>query len=153
MLMNEQLKQSLAEFARELGFDACRIAASGAPAHAPAFRQWLRDGAAGEMQWMSRGEEKRSDPQRVLPGAKSIVVLAMNYWQGNSSPRRGRIARYAWGDDYHEVIEKKLERLDAFLSTHGGRQKCYVDTGPVLERDVAAEAGVGWHGKSTMLVD
>ena len=84
----------------------------------------------------------------------------MNYWQGEgmrrlqtAAPTRGRIARYAWGDDYHEVLEKKLRALDGFLTAAGGRQKFYVDTGPVLERDFAAEAGIGWHGKSTMLLN
>ena len=66
---------------------------------------------------------------------------------------KGRIARYAWGDDYHELIEQKLTIIDEFLRERGGSQKCYVDTGPVLERDYAAEAGIGWHGKSTMLID
>jgi len=65
----------------------------------------------------------------------------------------GRIARYAWGDDYHDVIAAKLDKIDIFLCNLGGRQKCYVDTGPVLERDHAAQAGIGWHGKSTMLID
>ena len=64
-----------------------------------------------------------------------------------------RIARYTWGDDYHEVIEGKLAQIDQFLRTRRARQKCYVDTGPVLERDFAARAGLGWHGKSTMLID
>jgi epoxyqueuosine reductase len=110
------------------------------------------------MQWMERGAAKRVNPQLVLPGAKSVVVLALGYWQGAdaagpSYSRGGRIARYAWGDDYHDVIDRKLERLDEFLRARGGTQKCYVDTGPVLERDFAAEAGTGWHGKSTMLVD
>jgi epoxyqueuosine reductase len=66
---------------------------------------------------------------------------------------RGRIARYAWGDDYHDVVAAKLDKIDNFLRKFGGQQKCYVDTGPVLERDHAAEAGIGWHGKSTMLID
>ena len=65
----------------------------------------------------------------------------------------GRIARYAWGDDYHDVIANKLHKIDEFLRSFGGQQKCYVDTGPVLERDHAAQAGIGWHGKSTMLID
>src|SRR5437879_9990879 len=68
-------------------------------------------------------------------------------------PATGRIARYAWGDDYHEVIGEKLDKIDNFLREFGGEQKCYVDTGPVLERDYAAQAGIGWHGKSTMLID
>jgi epoxyqueuosine reductase len=107
------------------------------------------------MAWMARNSEKRLDPQLVLPGARSIIVLALNYWQGEStgnSPRT-RIARYAWGDDYHDVMLAKLRELDEFLRASGGEQKCYVDTGPVVERDFAAESGVGWHGKSTMLID
>ena len=107
---------------------------------------------------MARSEGKRCDPQSVLPGARSVIVLALNYWQGDRPPpdqsaATGRIARYAWGDDYHELISRKLDQIDAFLQTRGGSQKCYVDTGPILERDYAAEAGIGWHGKSTMLFD
>ena len=154
-----ELKARLVSFAREIGFDSCRVAACNAPAHANEFREWLRDGAHGEMNYMQRGEEKRCDPQKVLPGARSIVVLALNYFQGDAAHRAaatgrtGRIARYAWGDDYHDVIEAKLNRIDEFLRSFGGQQKCYVDTGPVLERDHAAQAGIGWHGKSTMLID
>src|ERR1041384_2305514 len=151
----EALKDRLVAHARELAFDSCRVASSSAPLHANEFRAWLDAGAAGEMQWMERGAEKRCDPQQILPGARSIVVVALNYWQGEreSSAKKGRIARYAWGDDYHDLMLAKLEKLSAFLSELGGTQKCYVDTGPVLERDHAAEAGIGWHGKSTMLID
>jgi epoxyqueuosine reductase len=152
------LKREIVDRAKALGFDSCRIAASAPPRHGEEFRAWLREGAAGEMEWLGRGEEKRCDPQRVLPGACSVIVVAQNYWQGEPSARpatatSGRIARYAWGEDYHEIILRKLERLDEFLCERGGRQKCYVDTGPILERDHAAEAGIGWHGKSTMLID
>ncbi len=154
------LKAQLVSFARQIGFDSCRIAACTEPAHASEFRKWLRDGAHGEMHYMQRGEEKRCDPQKVLPGARSIVVLALNYFQGEQvrrSPRHvgatGRIARYAWGEDYHDVIEARLSKIDQFLRGFGGQQKCYVDTGPVLERDHAAQAGIGWHGKNTMLID
>jgi epoxyqueuosine reductase len=148
-------KDRLVARARKLGFDSCRIAAANAPRHANEFRAWLDDGAAGDMQWMERGAEKRGDPQLVLPEARSIVVVALNYWQGEqeSPGKKGRIARYAWGDDYHDLMLAKLENLSAFLTELGGRQKCYVDTGPVLERDHAAAAGIGWHGKSTMLID
>ena len=153
---NADLKDGLVTFAREIGFDSCRVAACSAPAHAKEFREWLRQGEHGEMDYMRRGEEKRCDPQRVLPGARSIIVLALNYFQGET-PRRGiatgRIARYAWGDDYHNVIAAKLDKIDKFLRDFGGQQKCYVDTGPILERDHAAQAGIGWHGKSTMLID
>lgn len=148
-------KDSLVARARELGFDSCRIAQVTPPRHAAEFQAWLNDGAAGEMQWMERGAAKRSDPQQILPGARSIVVVALNYWQGEQEPSgaKGRIARYAWGDDYHDLMLAKLEKLSAFLAELGGTQKCYVDTGPLLERDHAAEAGIGWHGKSTMLID
>jgi epoxyqueuosine reductase len=154
-----ELKQSLVNFGRELGFDSCRVAACSPPAHADKFDDWLREGAHGEMEYMARGEEKRRDPQKILPGAKSVVVLALNYFQGErATPKAfgaatGRIARYAWGDDYHDVIAAKLDKIDIFLRGFGGQQKCYVDTGPILERDHAAQAGIGWHGKSTMLID
>ena len=165
-----EVKVRLISFAREIGFDSCRIAACKAPPHAMEFREWLGESAHGEMNYMQRGEEKRCDPQKVLAGAKSIVVFALNYFQGNESgigfqpmddwqdahatpAATGRIARYAWGDDYHEVIAEKLDKIDNFLREFGGEQKCYVDTGPVLERDYAAQAGIGWHGKSTMLID
>ena len=109
------------------------------------------------MDWLARGAEKRCDLEQVLSGARSVIVVAQNYWQGEQAmpahAATGKIARYAWGDDYHEVILVKLKRLDEFLRERGGTQKCYVDTGPILERDHAAEAGIGWHGKSTMLID
>lgn len=165
-----ELKTQLQSFARGLGFDSCRVTACAPPPHASEFREWLREGAAGEMNYMQRGEDKRCDPQKVLPGARSVIVFALNYWQGveagdppainmaaagmaASTPATGRIARYAWGDDYHDVVAEKLAKIDNFLRACGGTQKCYVDTGPILERDHAAQAGTGWHGKSTMLID
>jgi epoxyqueuosine reductase len=153
-----ELKERLVSFARMVGFDSCRVAACGSAPHADEFRNWLDEGGHGEMGYMKRGEEKRCDPQKVLAGARSIVVLAMNYFQGNpqvgdTPAATGRVARYAWGDDYHDLIESRLGKIDEFLRQFGGLQKCYVDTGPVLERDHAAQAGVGWHGKSTMLIN
>lgn len=152
-----ELKAQLRRRAAELGFDDCRIAAAERPRHAKEFRSWLENGAAGEMKWMEGSAGKRADPQNVLPGARSIVIAALNYWQGDSlgpnEESRGRIARYAWGDDYHRLMEGKLRSLEHLLAEAGGRQKVYVDTGPVLERDFAAEAGIGWQGKSTMLLN
>ena len=149
-----ELKARVVAVAGEVGFDSCRIAACSPPAHAHEFGDWLNAGAHGEMNYMARGEEKRRDPQNVLPGARSIIVLALNYFQGErENAPTGRIARYAWGDDYHDVIEAKLRKIDNLLRELGGEQKCYVDTGPVLERDYAATAGIGWHGKSTMLIN
>jgi epoxyqueuosine reductase len=162
-ISSAELKDRLVLFARQVGFDGCRVAVCAAPAHANEFRQWLRQGAQGQMDYMERGEEKRCEPQQVLPGAKSIVALAMNYFQGcapaeaasacSNDCKFGKIARYAWGDDYHRVIRDRLDEIDRFLRQFGGQQKCYVDTGPILERDHAARAGIGWHGKSTMLIN
>ena len=151
-------KTLLAARARELGFALCRVANCEPPRHGDTFARWLDAGMAGEMTpWLERGKAKRTDPQAVLPGARSVVVLAMNYWQGprtavQDNPATGRIARYAWGDDYHDMIEDRLRALDQCLQGQGGQQRYYVDTGPVLERDFAAEAGAGWQGKSTMLL-
>lgn len=150
-----ELKARLVSFARQVGFDSCRIAACNPPAHATEFREWLRQGAHGEMNYMQRCEEKRCDPRKILPGARSIVALALNYFQGKTLDRElaaGKVARYAWGDDYHDLIGTKLDRIDEFLRSFGGHQKSYVDTGPILERDHAAQSGIGWHGKSTMLI-
>jgi epoxyqueuosine reductase len=153
-----ELKTRLVSFARGIGFESCRITGCGSAPHADEFRNWLNEGGHGEMGYMERGEEKRRDPQKVLAGARSIIVLAMNYFQGapqagHTPGTMGRVARYAWGDDYHNLIESRLDKIDEFLRWFGGQQKCYVDTGPVLERDHAAEAGTGWHGKSTMLIN
>lgn len=153
-----KLKQGLIAKATAVGFDLCRVAPAVQAPHAEAFHAWLREGGHGSMAWMARDPERRADPRRVLPDARSVVVLALNYWQGAppatrpGEPAVGRVARYAWGDDYHDLIGDGLRTLDAFLAAHGGAQKSYVDTGPVLERDVAALAGIGWHGKSTMLL-
>ena len=183
------MKAELIALAQSLGFELCRIAPCVAPPHADAFRQWLAEGRAGEMAWLERNVDRRTDPQQVVPGAKSVIVLGMNYWQGDGRNAKGdgeepaeasanvtterspdaaappqkpspfafrpspfRIARYAWGDDYHDLIERKLQVIDDWLAARGGRQRHYVDTGPVLERDFAALAGAGWHGKSTMLI-
>jgi epoxyqueuosine reductase len=155
-ISSEELKAQLISCARDVGFDSCRVAVCNPPAHASEFREWLRQGAHGEMNYMERAEEKRCDPEKILPGARSIVALALNYFQGHTAQRSaatGKIARYAWGEDYHDLITAKLNRIDDFLRCFGGHQKCYVDTGPVLERDHAAQSGTGWHGKSTMLID
>ena len=146
-----EIRTALLEEVRTIGFDLCRIAPASRPPHAGAFREWLSEKKHGDMAWMERNVDRRTDPQIVLPGAQSVIVLGLNYWNPGSQPA-GRIARYAWGDDYHDVIEPKLWKLDSWLQGYGGRQRQYVDTGPVLERDFAALAGIGWHGKSTMLI-
>ncbi len=134
-----------------LGLDACGITSADPARYAKFYRQWTGEGKAGEMQWLARDPERRSDPGKVLPGAKSIIVVGLNYWQPQPEGR-GRIARYALGEDYHQVLLEKLERLAKEISSNGEQAKIYVDTGPVLEKPLAERAGVGWQGKSTMLI-
>lgn len=150
----ELTKPELRDRARALGFAECRVALARPAAHRELLEQWIAEGRHGDMAWMARRVERRSDPREVLPGAQSVIVLAMNYFQGDRPAARieGRIARYAWNDDYHDFMGAKLRVLDQLLADHGGSQKCYVDTGPVLERDFAGEAGLGWNGKSTMQI-
>lgn len=104
------------------------------------------------MTWMARDPERRSDPRIVLPGCRSVVMLAFNYHTGPHPPANYRIASYSWNRDYHDIITPRLRELNAFMEEHGGTQRFYTDTGPVLERDFANEAGLGWNGKSTVQI-
>lgn len=151
--MADDIKSLLVAEAHRLGFAECRIAPALPAAHREVFEQWVAEGKYGDMQWLARNTERRTDPRLVVPGAKSVIVLAVNYFQGGDAPATDyRIARYAWNEDYHDLIEGWLWKLDAFLKSHGGTQRHYVDTGPVLERDFAGESGLGWNGKSTMQI-
>jgi epoxyqueuosine reductase len=145
--MNLQVKEK----ARELGFDDCRITSAAAPDTAELFRSWLAQGHHGEMGYLARNAEKRMDPQKVLPGAKSIITLAVSYGSG----RNGSIARYARYTDYHDVLAGKLKALSEFITPPGTiehRSLWYVDTGPLLERDLAQRAGLGFIGKHTNVI-
>lgn len=149
------LKSQLLDHTRQLGFSDCRIAEAGPAPHHQLFEQWIAEGKHGDMAWMARNMDRRTDPRLVQPGARSVIVLALNYHQGPLPPSSAggyRIARYAWNDDYHDLITSKLKALDTWLTSQGGQQRYYVDTGPVLERDWASEAGLGWGGKSTMQI-
>jgi len=137
--------------AADLGIDVCGITTADPARHAAFYRQWTADGNAGEMQWLTREPERRGDPRMVLPGARSLIVAGLNYWQPQPKGR-GRIARYALGEDYHHVLLEKLQALAAGITASGAGAKIYVDTGPVLEKPLAERAGVGWQGKSTMLI-
>ena len=151
--MSREVKALLVAEAQRLGFAECRVAPALPAAHREVFEQWVTEGKYGDMQWLARNVERRGDPRLVVPGARSVIVLAMNYFQGDAPHATDyRIARYAWNDDYHDMIEARLWELDALLKSHGGTQRHYVDTGPVLERDFASESGLGWNGKSTMQI-
>ncbi len=149
--------ETVKSWAAELGFDDCRIAPAKIATHADDFHEWLADGRNGDMAWLERNPARRCDPREVLPGCKSVITLAINYHTGESPfpedhPQDYRIARYSWNDDYHDLVEKRLAELDAKLKEIGGTQRYYVDTGPVLERDFATDAGLGWNGKSTVQI-
>jgi epoxyqueuosine reductase len=103
------------------------------------------------MEWLARDPERRLHPERVLPGVRAIVCVGLNYYQ-TAPLRRGRIATYALGEDYHNVMEERLEEVACGLRARGGEARVYVDTGPVLEKPRAQEAGLGWQAKSTMLL-
>lgn len=119
--------------------------------------EWLRQGYHGAMAWMARDPERRSAPQRVLPGCRSIISVGMNYYTDQRADERsghGRIARYAWGQDYHEVIGQRLEQLATRIRQLDpeAEARWYVDTGPIMEKAWAERAGLGWIGKHSNLV-
>jgi len=156
------MKAALRARARELGFDDCRVCQADRPDHADRLASWLANGRHGEMAWIERNVAKRINPQQVLPGAKTAVVVALNYGSASTphsafrAPRlQGVVARYARHLDYHEVMGERLRKLATFLDELGGadnRSLWYVDTGPVLERDFAQRAGVGFIGKHTNVI-
>jgi epoxyqueuosine reductase len=152
------MKAAIQGRARELGFDDCRFATAAPPASAPQFKQWLADGQHGQMAYLERNAHKRMDPEQVLPGAKSIISLAAAYGEtgfADAGQSAGVVARYARFTDYHDVLGGRLKSLAEFVNQLGGegtRSLWYVDTGPLLERDLAQRAGLGFIGKHTNLI-
>jgi epoxyqueuosine reductase len=168
------MKEKIRQHALELGFDDCRFTSAAAPASAGDFQNWLAENKNGEMAWLERNAPKRVDPQKVLSGAKSVIVLAASYaegdkWQVASDEKTpttsryaspvtrhlpGIIARYARFDDYHDVLTERLKQLTDFVNQLGEQTRSlwYVDTGPILERDFAQRAGIGFVGKHTNLI-
>jgi epoxyqueuosine reductase len=168
------MKEKIRQRALALGFDDCRFTTADAPASAERFKSWLAEKRHGEMAWLERTAVKRLDPRKVLSGAKSIIVLAASYEISNSSrsrreeaqtipnqslvtstPASGIVARYARFTDYHDVLGEKFKSLAAFVNQLGGagtRSLWYVDTGPLLERDFAQRAGLGFIGKHTNVI-
>jgi epoxyqueuosine reductase len=151
--------------ARHLGFDLVGIAPVEPSDYAEFYQHWLEQGYAGKMGYLCRPDAvaKRRDPRLIMPEARSAVVVAMSYYQGSPpstrtshDEKRGRVARYAWGDDYHEIMWERLDRLLEFVQGQADRPvsgRRYVDTGPILERELAVRAGLGWFGKNTMLIN
>ena len=154
------MKVAIQQRALELGFDDCRFTTAEAPTGAVSFQNWIAAGRHGEMNWLARDTPKRLDPQKVLLGAKSIIALAASYKIEGlkskiQSPKSGVVARYACFDDYHDVLGEQLGELTGFVNRLGGdktRSLWHVDTGPLLEREIAQRTGLGFVGKHTNLI-
>jgi epoxyqueuosine reductase len=159
------MKENIRQRAVELGFDDCRFTTATPPDHTDKFRQWLAGKQHGEMAYLERNAHKRVNPLKILPEAKTVITLAASYAGsggdsrgGNlesSAPGSGIIARYARFRDYHHVLGARLNELAGFVDQLGGENTgslWYVDTGPLLERDLGQRAGLGFIGKHTNLI-
>jgi epoxyqueuosine reductase len=156
------VRSRLEAHARDLGFTLFGISKPDASAHMSLYGQWLAEGRHGEMAYLGREDSvaRRADLRLTMDDVRSVVVVGQEYYaedepETTADPSRAIVARYARGDDYHEVVKKKLLALLASLdgSVEGGvAGRAYVDTGPILERDLARRAGLGWFGKNTMLI-
>ena len=146
--------------ARSLGFQAVGVAsADDVPADGEALRAFIERGYAGDMAWLARTAARRAAPRALWPEARSVVVVGLNYGPAHDplhlldAPTRGIVSVYAQGRDYHDVLKGRLRRLARFVvETFGAEVKLFVDTAPVMERPLAARAGIGWQGKHTNLV-
>ena len=159
--MSTSLKQSILQEARRLGFVLAGVTTPEPPPHLSTFEAWLAQGRHASMAYLAteRSRARRADPRRILPECKSILMLAAPYSPPaplqQSQDARGSIAAYACGDDYHEVLPPRLEALVHFIEAQAGHpvlNRWYTDTGPILERDLAQRAGLGWIGKNTCLI-
>jgi epoxyqueuosine reductase len=158
------LTQAVKLEARRLGFQLVGITTPDPPPHFDVYERWLEAGRHGEMGYLatSRARQRRADPRMILPECHSILVLGIRYPVPNQNslkrgegPVQGRIASYAWGDDYHGILPRRLQVLVEFINAQVGHtipNRWYTDTGPVLERDLAQRAGLGWIGKNTCLI-
>ncbi len=156
------LAEAVRQEARRLGFSRVGLAAAGSPPHHEAFRGWLAAGLAGSMEsWLGRHAPLRENLEAILPAARSVVMLATDHPLGGGPAAEqlpaghGRVARYARGDDYHDLLRPRLNSLAAWLEAQvpGARARGVVDSAPLAERDFAWLAGLGWFGKNTMLID
>jgi len=141
-----------------LGFDVVGVSPIGPFPESTYYEQWLDNGYAGDMQYLQRQKDAKMAPESVLPGARAVIVCAMNY--NVARPRttydrmRAWISRYAWGEDYHDEVKRKLQSLADWIEQNSPRTtKAYVDTGPLLERVYAKYAGIGWFGKNTCIIN
>lgn len=152
--MTAALKQAIKNKARQLGFTLAGVTSFNPPTHYSVFESWLNAGMHGTMNYLAeeRSRTRRADPQQILPECKSILILALPY----TPPSSFQVASYALGDDYHDIIPPRLKLIVEFIEEQIGRpvpNRYYTDTGPILERDLAQHAGLGWIGKNTLLIN
>jgi epoxyqueuosine reductase len=156
------LKQAIKNKSRQLGFILAGVTSCNPPPHYDVFENWLDTGQHGTMKYLAdeKSRLRRAHPKLILPECESILVLGIPYnspnQPGEEPGMRGQVAAYAWGDDYHEVLPQRLQELVAFIEEKVGNpipNRYYTDTGPVLERDLAQRAGLGWIGKNTCLIN
>jgi epoxyqueuosine reductase len=162
VLSPQEISERIRHRAREMGFGAVGFAPAHASAYGDAYERWLGEGMHGEMAYLAREDAvaKRRDPAVLVPGARSAVVVAMEYYNADadpaatSDPSRGIVARYARNFDYHELMKERLIALQDWINAEllPVRGRAYVDTGAVLERELAQRAGLGWFGRNTMLI-
>lgn len=154
-IYNNEILDRLYVEAKALGFHALGVTSVPVDLRRDYYKEWIAEEKHGTMSWMDRNSDRRLHPENLIGGgqARSIIVLSLNYYQ--PEPKRGyRIAKYALGDDYHNFILRRLKRLCSLLrEDYGGEQRSYVDTGPLLEKPIAEAAGLGWQGKSTILIE
>ena len=159
------IKEAILAKANQLGFPLVGVTVPEPPEHISIYQRWIEQGYHGQMAYLAtdRALTQRANPREILPGCRSILVLGAPYpiskpVKGKSNPAEklsGRVASYAWGADYHDVLLKHLEELAQFIVTRtppGTTYRWYTDTGPILERDLAQRAGLGWVGKNTCLI-
>ena len=160
--MTYNLKQTIKDKARQLGFILAGVTTPEPPPHYSTFENWLAQGQHGTMHYLNteRSRARRADPREILPECKSILVLATPYNPPlpleEGIKARGNIASYAWGEDYHDVLPVRMKELVQFIEEQVGgpvKSHWYTDTGPLLERDLAQRAGIGWIGKNTCLIN
>ena len=157
-LSKSELTKKIKAKALELGFHKVGVARAEALTEDHSrLEEWLASGFQGEMRWMEREPEKRADPRILFPGAKSVVVVLLNYFtphEHEQGGEKGKISRYAWGDDYHDVLKEKLRELLTFIKQEIPESdgKICVDTAPIMDKAWAVRAGLGWIGKHSNLI-
>ena len=160
--MKSTLTQQIHTRSKELGFELVGISPAKESETIELYRKWIENGYAGKMGYLERHLPLKEDPRTLLKETKSVISLAMNYYTVDPSkdlsedPSRGQISRYAWGDDYHDVIRDRLQQLVDYIKTQAEselKSRVFVDSGPILEREYAQNAGLGWIGKNTNLIN